>query len=420
MTGPGAVDDRSWQVAGLWYKAVRRPGWNQNLHPRDSTGKFIQNGDPVLISGTVGGGRGTVIGARGGLISVRLPSGRVVNVARDHLKILSGVARPVGPVRPAPAVTAEQPARAVESVRPETFAHPATGEPVAPVKDRSGTWRMVNPKLIDRDGTPHVRTFDLAGDGTVGASPTLRPTRDIDLASAGKFPGTPKAKRHIENTARAGDGATDRRFADDRNTLAEPGAGSARRLLSILTDRGDRAKARQVLTEARRQVPQVPLVALNAEETQIAELIDQGWSFRTAYAEVFNMKPDELAELERSGRIDVDRIAGRILAPEERQLFREFVYLDWLMQVGKAKGLRRAPIMPNTKTAPQEKAPGLDTEELQMAALAGHLAATADLPITVCPYDANGDPAQRALALAFVRAYTRRLPPTPHTLGTRH
>jgi hypothetical protein len=86
----------TWSAGGLSFKAAPKGPWNQALHPRDAGGKFIQNGDPVLLSATVGGGRGQVIGARGSLISVRLAGGRVVHVGRSHLRVAAGVAAGAG------------------------------------------------------------------------------------------------------------------------------------------------------------------------------------------------------------------------------------------------------------------------------------------------------------------------------------
>lgn len=50
-------------------------------------------------------------------------------------------------------------------------------------------------------------------------------------------------------------------------------------------------------------------------------------------------------------------------------------------------------------------------ETLRQAAMAagGH-AGRAGLPVTACPYDPNGDSAQRVLAGAWVREYLRNRP----------
>ena len=46
----------------------------------------------------------------------------------------------------------------------------------------------------------------------------------------------------------------------------------------------------------------------------------------------------------------------------------------------------------------------------------GRLAAGRGSPVTACPYNANGTPAERVLALLFVREYQRHAPdPTDYT-----
>lgn len=50
--------------------------------------------------------------------------------------------------------------------------------------------------------------------------------------------------------------------------------------------------------------------------------------------------------------------------------------------------------------------------EVARARAAGAYAARRDRPITACPYDPAGDPRQKVLALAFVRGYRHKRPPT--------
>lgn len=266
-----AGDPLSWSAAGIRFKAAPKGPWNQGLHPRDAGGKFIQNGDPVQLSPTVGGGRGLVIGARGNLITVRLTSGRVVHVGKGQLRVIAGA----------------------------------------------------------------------------GAGGTAAPRRIIGV--------------------------------------------------------GQRQRAGPASPPPARP----PLLAFTAEERAIDALVAHGATFRNAYAAVFNIKPDELLKLERASIIDVDRIAGRVLDPAQRGLYAEYVYLNWLLKVDE-------PVRPITqKKAAVRRA---STAQLRQAALAGYTAARARSPISVCPYDVAGDPVQRTLAVAFVRAYARLLRPSARTL----
>lgn len=412
-----------WSRGGLQLKARAR--FDPRQHPRDVAGRFIETGATVAISPIIGGGQGTVVANSGnGYIEVARAGGQRVRVHRSYLTVVAG---PGGAAPTAdPAAAAAQPAQAPAApdatpaegagggggtgVPVVKYRHPSTGEPVAPVKDKRGSWHMVNPKLIDVSGRDHVAAYSLARDGTVGEERTLRPAGSFDLSTVGTFSGAPKAP-----VARGQAGGGPPR-PGRRGPLPGAGGDPLEPWQPVFSDSD--------LSHMRRRTGELqfsPPSGLNAEEKQILELLHKGHDFRLAYAEVFGIGADDLALLERASLIDVDRIARATGDPAKARLYDEFVYLTWIDAVRKSQdraGSTGKPARPQAKASPA----GLVIPEAAIteAALAGQFAAASGLPPTACPFDPAGPPVTAAQAVAFVHAYVtaaRRKKPSEGTVS---
>lgn len=415
---------KTWSRAGVQFKARSR--FDPTMHPRDAAGRFIETGATVTISPIIGGGQGTVVANAGnGYIQVTRSNGQQVRVHRSYLTV---VARPDGappttnprdaapqPVQAAPDATgapAAAPDGAGGTGVPVTkYRHPVTGEQVAPVKAKRGPWYMVNPALVDVSGREHVAAYSLASDGAVGQERELRPADSFDLSSVGTFPGKPQAQAAGGKTASGQGGAAVPAQRGRAGPLPGAGGDPLEPWHPVFSD-SDLAHMRGRTGELKFGPPS----GLNAEEKEIAKLLGMGHDFRSAYAEVFGIDPDDLALMERASLIDVDRIVKATGDPAKRRLYEEFVYLSWIEAV--RKGQNRSESRPQTKASPGGAE--IPQAAITEAALAGQFAAASGLPPTACPFDPAGPPVTAAQAVAFVHAYVtaaRRKNPSEGTVS---
>lgn len=404
----GAGVTMTWSRGGLQLKAARRP-WDGTMHPRDGAGRFIETGATVAISPIVGGGQAVVVSNAGGGYIMVNRNGQQMRVHRTYLRVLSrpdGQAPTAKPADVAHAPEAPHPAAAKSPVAGPLPAggvplapHPVTGEQVAPVRDHTGAWHLVNPQLIPAPGGDHVAAWALARNGSVSPQRHLIPASAFDLSSAGKFPGTIRGPGKL------------------------PGAGG-----DPLTPWKPRFSDSQTgqMRAATSKLKFDPPSSLTAEEQKIVELMTRGRDFRSAYAEAFGVNADKLAFLERAAIVDVDEVAKATADPAKRRLYDEMVYLSWISAVqhklagraSRSRDTRAADAAkPQTKAAPAAPAAapaasGVPGPALEEAALAGAYTAAAGLPVTACPYDPEGDPVERAQAVLFVRAYAQIHPAT--------
>ncbi|GAA2618804.1 hypothetical protein SMC26_40355 [Actinomadura fulvescens] len=74
------------------------------------------------------------------------------------------------------------------------------------------------------------------------------------------------------------------------------------------------------------------------DERRVAELVDQGWEWRDAYAEVHNLDPNELDRQERAAAVDAQRGEGETRDQAVRRLYDEWLHAQYLAAEDATRG----------------------------------------------------------------------------------
>ncbi|MEU7741989.1 hypothetical protein [Nonomuraea sp. NPDC049158] len=144
----------------------------------------------------------------------------------------------------------------------------------------------------------------------------------------------------------------------------------------------ERAAAEMALRDQVDEPPTAPEVGeswgtwddleITDDDRRVDELVAQGWDYVEAYAEVYNVDPEQLRREERRAAIEADRREGESLDQTVARLYRDWVHTQWLQAENTTNGFllnkagRAAGIDPITLfSGPTSRATAYASEELR-------------------------------------------------------
>ncbi|MEV4020177.1 hypothetical protein AB0J35_57845 [Nonomuraea angiospora] len=77
---------------------------------------------------------------------------------------------------------------------------------------------------------------------------------------------------------------------------------------------------------------------ISDEDRRVDELVAAGWEYIDAYAEVYNVEPEQLRREERRAALEADRRAGESLDQTVARLYRDWTHTQWLQAENATNG----------------------------------------------------------------------------------